>query len=143
MSWLQKEQSSSVDLFGQLIAKDGPEKNAIDLKLRATKPLVEIVRLLALKSGVEATGTQARLAALAQAGVLSREDAQRLSEDVAFLLELLLRHQIERISAQRTPDNYIKPESLDRPQRERLVQVCREIDRWRQRFMPDLMPALG
>jgi len=143
MSWLQKEQASSVDLFGQLIAKDGPEKNAIDLKLRATNPLVEIVRLLALKSGVEATGTQARLAALAQAGVLAREDAQRLSEDVAFLLELLLRHQIERISAQRTPDNYIKPESLDRPQRERLVQVCREIDRWRQRFMADFMPALG
>jgi CBS domain-containing protein len=143
MSWLQKEQASNFDLFGQLVARDGPGKNAMDLKLRATKPLVEIVRLLALKSGIEATGTHARLAALAEAGVLAREDAERLITDIAFLLELLLRHQIERIAAQRLPDNYVKPESLDRPQRERLVQVCRGVDRWRQRFMTDFTPALA
>src|SRR5262249_10008749 len=77
ISWLQHERASSVDLFGQLIAKDGPEKNAIDLKLRGTKPLVEVVRLLALKNGIEATGTPARLAALAEAGVLVREDADK------------------------------------------------------------------
>jgi len=143
ISWLQHDRTSSVDLFGQLIAKDGPEKDAIDIKLRGTKPLVEIVRLLALKNGVEATGTPARLDALAEAGVLADEDAGRLSEDVAFLLELLLRHQIERISARRAPDNCVKPESLGRPERDRLVQVFRDIDRWRQRLVADYFPGLG
>src|SRR6266536_1637998 len=55
ISWLQHDRTSSVDLFGHLIAKDGPEQDAIDLKLRGTKPLVEIVRLLALKNGIEST----------------------------------------------------------------------------------------
>jgi len=143
ISWLQKDHASSVDLFGQLIARDGAEKDAIDIKLRGSKPLVEIVRLRALKNGVEATGTPARLAALAELGVLAGEDAGRLSEDLTFLLELLLRHQIERISARRAPDNCIRPESLGRPERERLVQVFRDIDRWRQRLVADYFPALG
>jgi CBS domain-containing protein len=143
ISWLQHDRASSVDLFGQLIAKDGPEKDAIDLKLRGTKPLVEIVRLLALKNGVEATGTTARLAALAEAGILAGEDAGRLSEDVNFLLELLLRHQIERALARAVADNCVKPESLGRPERERLVQVFRHIDRWRQHLVADYFPGLG
>jgi signal-transduction protein with cAMP-binding, CBS, and nucleotidyltransferase domain len=143
ISWLQHDRTSSVDLFGRLIAKDGPDKDAIDLKLRATKPLVEIVRLLALKNGVEATGTPARLAALVEAGVLAAEDAASLSADVTFLLDLLLRHQIDRISARQLPDNCVKPESLDRLERERLVQVCREIDRWRQRLVADYFPGLA
>jgi CBS domain-containing protein len=143
ISWLQKDHLSSVDLFGQLVARDGTEKNAIDLKLRGTKPLVEIVRLLALKNGVEATGTPARLVALAEASILADEDAGRLREDIAFLLELLLRHQIERISACRRPDNFVKPESLGRAQRERLLQVFRDIDRWRQRLVVDYFPGLG
>jgi signal-transduction protein with cAMP-binding, CBS, and nucleotidyltransferase domain len=143
ISWLQHERTSSVDLFGQLIAKDGPEKDAIDLKLRGTKPLVEIVRLLALKNGVEATGTPARLAALVEAGVLAGEDAASLRDDVTFLLDLLLHHQINRISAGRSSDNCVKPESLDRLERGRLVQVCRAIDRWRQRLVADYFPGLA
>jgi CBS domain-containing protein len=143
ISWLQHDRTSSVDLFGHLIAKDGPEQDAIDLKLRGTKPLVEIVRLLALKNGIEATGTPARLAALGAAGVLADEDATSLRDDVTFLLELLLRHQIDRTSAQRPPDNFVRPESLGRVERERLVQACRDIDRWRQRLVADYFPGLG
>ncbi len=143
ISWLQQDHASSVDLFAQLIARDGAEKDAIDLKLRGTKPLVEIVRLLALKNGVEATGTPARVAALVEVGVLAGEGAERLSEDVTFLLQLLLRHQIERISACRAPDNCVKPELLSRPERDRLVQVFRDIDRWRQRLVAEYFPGLS
>jgi signal-transduction protein with cAMP-binding, CBS, and nucleotidyltransferase domain len=143
ISWLQHDRGSNIDLFGQLVAKDGPEGDSIDLKLRGTKPLVEIVRLLALKNGIETTGTPARLDALAETRILVAEDAARLKDDVAFLLALLLRHQIDRTSALRTPDNYIKPESLGRIERERLVQVFRDIDRWRQRLVADFFPGLS
>jgi signal-transduction protein with cAMP-binding, CBS, and nucleotidyltransferase domain len=143
ISWLQHERASSVDLFGQLIAKDGPDNDAVDLKLRGAKPVVEIVRLLALKNGIEATGTPARLSDLAAAGVLAREDAARLDEDLSFLLEFLLHHQIDRILAGRPPDNCVKPESLGRGERERLVQVCRNIDRWRQRMASEFFPGLA
>ena len=143
ISWLQHDHASSVDLFGQLIAKDGTEQDAIDLKLRGTKPLVEIVRLLALQNGIEATGTPARLAALHAAGVLAQEDAASLRDGMTFLLELLLRHQIDRTAAGLVPDNCIKPESIGRRERERLVQVFRDIDRWRQRLVADYFPGLG
>src|SRR5262249_27803856 len=96
-----------------------------------------------LKNGVEATGTPARLAALVEAGVLAAEDAASLSADVTFLLDLLLRHQIDRISARQLPDNCVKPESLHRLERERPWQVCREIDRWRQRLVADYSPGLA
>jgi CBS domain-containing protein len=143
ISWLQHDHASSVDVFGRLIARDGTEKDAIDLKLRGTKPLVEIVRLLALKNGIEATGTPARLTALAEAGALAGEDAKRLSADAALLSELLLRHQIDRIAKGRVPDNCVKPESLGLNERERLLQVFRDIDRWRQRLVADHFPGLG
>jgi signal-transduction protein with cAMP-binding, CBS, and nucleotidyltransferase domain len=143
ISWLQHDRASNMDLFGQLIAKDGPESDSIDLKLRGTKPLVEIVRLLALKNGIEATGTPARLDALAETGVLVAEDAARMRDDVAFLLALLLRHQIHRSSALRTPDNCVKPGSFGRIERERLVQVFRNIDRWRQRLVANFFPGLS
>jgi CBS domain-containing protein len=143
ISWLQHSYASSIDLFGQVIAQDGPEKDAIDLKLRGTKPLVEIVRLLALKSGVAATGTPARLAALSAASVVAGEDAARLSDDFVVLLGLLLRHQIARVAAGLAPDNCIKPKSLGREERERLAEVCRDIDRWRKRLAAEFFPGLG
>ena len=33
--------------------------------------------------------------------------------------------------------------TLSRPERERLVQVFRDIDRWRQRLVADYFPGLG
>jgi signal-transduction protein with cAMP-binding, CBS, and nucleotidyltransferase domain len=143
ISWLQHDRASSVDLFGQLVGRDGPEKDAIDLKLRGSKPLVEIVRLLALRNGVDATATPARLAALAEAGVLAEQDAAKLRDNLVFLLELQLRRQIDRIASHRAPDNCVKPESLGRPERERLVQIFRDIDRWRQHLVTDYFPGLA
>jgi hypothetical protein len=43
----------------------------------------------------------------------------------------------------RVADNCVKPESLGRPERERLVQVFRQIDRWRQHLVADYFPGLG
>jgi signal-transduction protein with cAMP-binding, CBS, and nucleotidyltransferase domain len=143
ISWLQHERASSVDLFGQLLAKDGPEKDAIDLKLRGTKPLVEVVRLLALKNGIETTGTPARLAALAEAGLLAQEDADMLNDDLVYLLERLLHTQINRIAAGRVPDNCVKPELLSRAECDRLVQIFRDIDRWRQHLVTEYFPGLA
>jgi signal-transduction protein with cAMP-binding, CBS, and nucleotidyltransferase domain len=143
ISWLQHERASSVDLFGQLIARDGPDESAIDLKLRGTKPLVEIVRLLALKHGIAATGTTARIAALEQVGILAAEDAAGLRGDATFLHDLLLRHQVHLIVGGRTADNFVRQESLGRVERERLVHVLREIDRRRQRLMRDFFPGIS
>ena len=126
-----------------MLAKDGPEKDAIDLKLRGTKPLVEVVRLLALKNGIETTGTPARLAALAEAGLLAQEDADMLNDDLVYLLERLLHTQINRIAAGRVPDNCVKPELLSRAECDRLVQIFRDIDRWRQHLVTEYFPGLA
>jgi hypothetical protein len=41
------------------------------------------------------------------------------------------------------PNNYIKPEVLGRPECDRLVQVFRDIDRWRQRLVTNYFPGLA
>ena len=143
MSWQRKEQASNVDLFGRVIAEDGPEADAIDLKLRAIMPLVQIVRLLALKSGVEATGTAARLAGLAEASVLVAEDARRLSEDFAFLIGLLLRRHLERGEAGYAADNLLRPAALGPTEREELVRVFRGLDRLRHHLFGEYLSSIA
>ena len=143
MSWRQKERVSNVDLFGRLIAEDGPEADAVDVKLRAIMPLVQIVRLLALKSGVEATGTTARLAGLMKAGVLVAEDSQRLSGDFAFLIGLLLRHHLDRIAAGYVANNLLPPAALGPAVREELIRVFRGLDRLRQRLFSEYLSSIA
>ncbi len=143
MSWQRKEQMSNVDLFGRLIAEDGAAADGIDLKLRAIMPLVQIVRLLALKSGVEATGTAARLAGLAEAGVLEAVDSRRLSGDFAFLIGLLLRHHLERMAAGRAADNLLRPAALDPTEREELVRVVRGLDRLRHHLFTEYLGSIA
>ena len=70
-------------------------------------------------------------------------DGETMQESRTSQMIFSVPDQIARISARRAPDNCIKPESLVRAERERLVQVCREIDRWRQRMVADYFPGLG
>jgi signal-transduction protein with cAMP-binding, CBS, and nucleotidyltransferase domain len=143
MCWQQKERMSNVDLFGRLIAEDGPEADAIELKFRAIMPLVQIVRLLALKSGVEATGTAARLAGLTEAGVLQAEDSRRLCEDLAFLIRLLLCHHLERVAAGYAADNLLQPATLGPIEREKLIRALRRLDRLRFHLFGEYLNSIA
>jgi signal-transduction protein with cAMP-binding, CBS, and nucleotidyltransferase domain len=78
-----------------------------DLKLHGLMPLVAAARLAALRAGVAATATPARLAGLAAKGVLSVGEAARLQAAFATLLDAVLRQQLADLAAGLRPGNLV------------------------------------
>jgi signal-transduction protein with cAMP-binding, CBS, and nucleotidyltransferase domain len=78
-----------------------------DLKLHGLMPLVAAARLAALRAGVAAPATPARLAGLAAKGVLSAGEAARLQAAFATLLEAVLCQQLADLAAGLRPGNLV------------------------------------
>ncbi|MCH1927876.1 inosine-5-monophosphate dehydrogenase, partial [Shewanella sp. C31] len=70
------------------------EEGFVDLKRSALAPIVALARLYALMGGSLAKGTLERLRAAREAGTLSPEGAERLSEAYRFFFGLRLMHQL-------------------------------------------------
>lgn len=85
-----------------------------DLKRSGLMPLVASVRLLALKHGIAATGTRARLAALAAAGAVEVTEAAALSAAFERLAGALLRRQLDDAAQGRQPGTLVDLRGLPR-----------------------------
>jgi len=132
----------ALGLFGGLkVEDDAAHPGRIDLKLQGTLPLVGATRLYALRAGVAATGTLARLEALAGAGGLARDDAEELSQAFAAVTFVLLRQQLADFHAGRLVGNHVDPGLLTKLERERLVDGLKSIDRLRKRARADFTGA--
>jgi CBS domain-containing protein len=66
----------------------------VDLKAGGLVPIADLARVLAVEVGSDARSTVERLAAAREAGVLSEEGADELTEAFGFLLGLRLRAQV-------------------------------------------------
>jgi len=84
-----------LDWLGALETRDDGERRWLDLKLRGTALFVEGARVYALASGLEATGTRARLLAAAQARQVPATESEALVAAFEFLQMLRLRVQLE------------------------------------------------
>jgi|MTBAKSStandDraft_2_1061841.scaffolds.fasta_scaffold00007_352 CBS domain-containing protein len=103
-----------------MVDKSGPSKGCLDIKKGGVFPVTQGARTLALELGLEPTSTCARLAAVGEAGVLSREFAEGLSQAFSFLQTLRAQAQAEAVRQGREPDNLLKPERLSGLDRDRL-----------------------
>jgi CBS domain-containing protein len=86
----------------------------LNLKHTGTMPLVEGVRLLTLREGIQAIPTLERIPALHAAGVLSPDEADDLTGAYRHISHLLLRQQIADFKAGRRVTNYVHPSVLTR-----------------------------
>jgi signal-transduction protein with cAMP-binding, CBS, and nucleotidyltransferase domain len=129
MQAAQSDHRTALGLFGRLQTEPGrAHRGQINLKYRAGLPLVEALRLLALRHGVAETGTMARIAALAEAGVLERDEHERLRDAFMVITELLLRHQIRSLAAGGVVDSWIRRGQLRSRARRRLVESLKAIE---------------
>ncbi len=112
-----------LDLLGRFRTQDG----RLDLKLNGLFPIVAGARAMALRHGVEALGTRARLAAVAELGLMGSGDLERFSSAQELFLELILRQQLDDIAAGRTPGSRIDVSVLQRSVRRRLKSSLRDI----------------
>lgn len=99
-------------VFGLAVHRDGPKKGALDVKRGGVFPLTLGAKVLAVSHGVEAAGTDGRLAALGASGALSAGLAQGLRDAHGHMQTLRMRHQAGRLRQGLEPDNDLRPEAL-------------------------------
>lgn len=99
------------------------EGGRADLKAGGLLPLIGAARTMALAQGIEATGTDERLAAAAARGHLPGEDRDRLIAARAVIMEAILRQQLADIAADQPPGSRVDPQILSRGARAKLKQA--------------------
>ncbi|MCC5882585.1 MAG: signal transduction protein [Halomonas sp.] len=137
MSHLLDEVPVALDRFGRL-AGDGegaPHENALNLKRQGLLPLVNAVRLLALRRGICAPATRQRLSALVLRDALTARQARAGVAALDRLQSLVLTTQIDCLKAGGTPDGWVDLARLEEDQRLLLrhdMQVIRSLIRQAQ-----------
>ncbi len=130
--------------FGHFLTErhDKNHKGKMNLKHTGTLPLVEAMRLLALREGIETVSTLGRMAALHDKGVLDDNEYDYLAGAYRHISHLLLRSQIAAFKAGKIVSNYVHPKTLTHRERDMLVQGFKAIralrDRIRSEFTGDI-----
>ncbi len=88
------------------------EKGQVDLKRSGIGPIVSMARVYALEAGTDSRPTLDRLRAAADAGILSRQGMETLSEAFRFLLRIRLDAQLAQLEAGETPSNAVTLDAL-------------------------------
>jgi signal-transduction protein with cAMP-binding, CBS, and nucleotidyltransferase domain len=131
--------SVALGFFGRIVTEStGDHPGRVDLKMRGTMPLVGSARLLALRRGIVATGTLARLAGLEKAGALARHEAEELAAAFEHITLLMLRQQLADHAAGRKVGNFVDPDTLSRRDRDRLVDSLRAVETFRKSVRAEL-----
>ncbi|MHC1751249.1 putative nucleotidyltransferase substrate binding domain-containing protein [Humidesulfovibrio sp.] len=102
------------------LKKDAQGRGSVDVKRGGVFPITQGAKVLALRHGLEQTGTLERLRALAGADILPRTLAEGLCEACAFLQTLRMRAQASALSQGETPGNALRPDDLTKAEAERL-----------------------
>lgn len=113
--------------FGKIVVESGgrhPE--TFDIK-SGLVPIVNFARVYALRHSTPATGTLARLAQLAAAGVLQTASAAELCVAFETLSALRLRHQADQVADGVAPDNHLNPHTLTEIEQATLRKVFEQI----------------
>ena len=129
--------------FGRLAPTDSGtgDGETMDLKYGGTLPLVEAMRLLALREGIAETSTLRRIAALRNAAVLGDNESEELDGAYRHIVGRLLRQQVSDLRDGRPVSNRVPLHRLSRRQRARLVDALGAIRRFRDRLKGEFAPA--
>ncbi len=131
-----RDHGTALGWFGRFAAEraDPVHRGKINLKLHGVLPLVEAARLFALRDGVPATGTRARLAAAHAAGALFDDEHDGLAAAGQTVGRLLLARQLADFRLGAPVSGFVDPAALTRRQKRDLRQALRAVERLRTRM---------
>jgi signal-transduction protein with cAMP-binding, CBS, and nucleotidyltransferase domain len=137
---LQANHTTGLGWFGTVRAdsRDRLGRALVNLKYRGTLPLVDAVRLLGLKYRIAETSTTGRIAALAAANVLSRDERDDLVGALAHITRILLRQQLADFKSSGEAGNLVPLRALSRWDRRRLIDSLRAIETLRTRVAVEI-----
>lgn len=129
MASLLDELPVALDRFGRLNGDDegAPHERAINLKHQGVLPLVNAVRLLALRHAVRPPDTRSRLVSLVMQEVLDAGHARTLTTALERLQGLMLDEQRLALAEGRTPDGWVDIARLGEDQRQLLRYDLQQI----------------
>jgi CBS domain-containing protein len=115
-------------LFGRIkVERSGDHRGMLDLKKGGIFAITEGVKVLALEAGCLRGGTLQRLQLLADAQVMTGQEAQNLEESFSFLVLLRLRGQVAALRQGQIPTNHLALDQLNRMERGRLRLALEEV----------------
>ncbi len=126
----------ALSLFGRLRTekRDPEHEGKIDLKYSGTLPLVQCIRLLALREGIEETSTLGRIHALHDSGILDKDRQDYLSGAFHHICALILRQQIADSKAGKQASYYVDVMGITERERNLLVDSLKAIADLRKRI---------
>lgn len=135
MQRVQADHGVALGFFGRLTTdqSSGLHQGKLNLKYHGLLPLVESIRLLALREGIPDTSTLSRISALHLRGVLNANEQDYLSGGFHHLTRLVLRQQIKDFKAGRSVSAYVPPKTLSLREKDMLKNALRAIDALRSR----------
>jgi CBS domain-containing protein len=118
-----------------------------DLKVfnikHAMTPLVDLVRVFALKHKIIRTNTGDRLMYLKNKEVFSENDYNELMQSYYYLMGMRLKHQAHQlIYDKQEPDNFINPDTLTKIEKVTLTQIFKVIESFQVRIKQMFMRKL-
>jgi signal-transduction protein with cAMP-binding, CBS, and nucleotidyltransferase domain len=140
MFGVQADHRAALGWFNRLLTEraDPAHHGQVNLKYAGTLPLAEAVRLLALRHGIAATGTLARIDGLGCDGALDRDTSDHLRGAFDHITGLQLRQQIADYRAGRPVSTFVDPAQLTDRESDLLKDGFREINAFRDRLKADL-----
>ncbi|MFC0512641.1 DUF294 nucleotidyltransferase-like domain-containing protein [Mucilaginibacter angelicae] len=109
-------------------------QEVFDIKKSMT-PIVDLVRMYALRHRIFEVNTGERLKALKEKDVFNEKEVHELIQSYYFLMSLRLRNQASQIIQDRTePDNYIDPDKLTKIEKVALKEIFKTIDNFQTRI---------
>lgn len=119
-----------LNLFGGFITeKSRPHKHELNLKAAACVHIVDTIRIFAMKHRITKTATLERLRLLAEANILSRDDAEFTEAAYETLLMFRIRENLKKLHRGEEPDHYIHPGALSKREQKILKDALSVIPR--------------
>ncbi|WP_426061737.1 DUF294 nucleotidyltransferase-like domain-containing protein [Hymenobacter sp. B1770] len=111
---------------------------------KTMSPIVDLVRMYALKHRIFATNTGERLEALREQGVFTEREAQELLQSYYYLMGVRLKKQaVQIISDKVTPDNYLDPKTLTKVEQVTLKEIFKVIADFQLKIKVGFTKTLG
>lgn len=110
------------------------EKEVFDIK-KAMTPIVDLVRVYALKNSIFEPNTGERLKALKDKEIFTEKEVTELLQSYYYLMGLRLKTQSQQIMQDhRSPDNYIMPQQLSKIDQLTLKEIFKTIENFQLRI---------
>jgi len=110
------------------------EQEVFDVKKTMT-PIVDLVRVYALRNRIFKANTGARLKALRERGIFTEVEYMELMQSYYYLMSLRLKKQASQIIHDNTePDNYIDPSTLTKIERVTLREIFKTIENFQSKI---------